>query len=123
MVDEKSPTSVAAEAGGSRAADLRRESNWGGEHQLVVLMGARLVLSVVSLGVTLALEAVGGDFTTAEWRGFYATVAFAFLATIVYGVALHRVVRPQRFAALNVITDIGIVTALVHFSGGHDSVF
>jgi two-component system sensor histidine kinase PilS (NtrC family) len=86
-------------------------------------MGARLALALLSLGVTLGLEAGGGNFTTAEWRGFYATVAFAFTATIVYGVFLHRVVSPQRFAVLNVATDIAIVTALVHFSGGHESVF
>jgi two-component system sensor histidine kinase PilS (NtrC family) len=86
-------------------------------------MAARLVLSAVSLGVTLGLEAAGENFTTAEWRGLYATIAFAFLATIVYGVVLHRVVHPQRFAMLNVCTDIAIVTALVQFSGGHDSVF
>jgi two-component system sensor histidine kinase PilS (NtrC family) len=86
-------------------------------------MAARLVLSAVSLGVTLGLEAAGEDFTTAEWQGLYATIAFAFLATIVYGVVLHRVVHPGRFAALNVVTDIAIVTALVEFSGGHDSVF
>jgi two-component system sensor histidine kinase PilS (NtrC family) len=86
-------------------------------------MAARLVLSAVSLGVTLGLEAAGENFTTAEWRGLYATIAFAFLATIVYGVVLNRVVHPRRFAALNVVTDIAIVTALVQFSGGHDSVF
>ena len=86
-------------------------------------MGARLVLSVSSLVITLALEAAGGDFTTSEWRGFYATVAFAFAATIVYGVVLHRFLSPQGYAALNVLTDIAIVTGLVHFSGGADSVF
>jgi two-component system sensor histidine kinase PilS (NtrC family) len=86
-------------------------------------MAARLALSAVSLGVTLGLEAAGENFTTAEWRGFYATIAFAFFATIIYGVVLHRVVHPRRFAALNVVTDIAIVTALVQFSGGHDSAF
>jgi two-component system sensor histidine kinase PilS (NtrC family) len=86
-------------------------------------MGVRLALSVVSLGVTLALEAAGENFTTAEWRGFYATIAFAFLATIVYGVVLNRIFSPRHFAAINVVTDVAIVTALIHFSGGHDSVF
>jgi two-component system sensor histidine kinase PilS (NtrC family) len=93
------------------------------EHRIAALMGARLVISVVSLVVTLALEAAGGDFTTAEWRGFYATVAFAFAATIVYGVVLHRFLSPKGYAALNVVTDVAIVTGLVHFSGGADSVF
>jgi two-component system sensor histidine kinase PilS (NtrC family) len=102
---------------------FRFERDRGFERRLVVLMAARLVLSAVSLGVTLGLEAAGENFTTAEWWGFYATIAFAFLATIIYGVVLHRVVHPRRFAALNVVTDVAIVTALVQFSGGHDSVF
>lgn len=93
------------------------------EKRIASLMGARLALSLVSLVVTLGLEAAGEDFTTAEWRGFYATVAFAFAATIVYGVVLHRFFTPQGFASLNVITDIAIVTALVQFSGGAESVF
>ncbi len=84
-----------AEAGaevGSKA-----DSNRILEHRIAALMGARLVLSVVSLVVTLGLEAAGGDFTTAEWRGFYATVALAFAATIVYGVVLHRLLpAPKR---------------------------
>jgi two-component system sensor histidine kinase PilS (NtrC family) len=110
-----------AEVGG--AVGSRADSNRILEHRIAALMGARLVLSVSSLVVTLALEAAGGDFTTSEWRGFYATVAFAFAATIVYGVALHRFLSPQGYAALNVLTDIAIVTGLVHFSGGADSVF
>jgi two-component system sensor histidine kinase PilS (NtrC family) len=105
------------------ASDLRSASERGIEQLLVVLMGARLGVSVLALGVTLGLEAAGENFTTAEWRGFYATIAFAFLATIFYGVVLHRVFSPRRFAALNVVTDVAIVTALVHFSGGSDSVF
>jgi two-component system sensor histidine kinase PilS (NtrC family) len=103
---------------------VRRPGPDGGlERRLGQLMGARLALSIVSLGVTLGLEAAGEHFTTAEWRGFYSTVAFAFLATIGYAVAMRRVVHPRRFAAANVVTDLAIVTSLVHFSGGPDSVF
>jgi two-component system sensor histidine kinase PilS (NtrC family) len=114
---------VSSGDGAGVAGAIRSESDRGLEQRVVVLMGVRLALSVVSLGVTLALEAAGENFTTAEWRGFYATIAFAFLATIVYGVVLNRVTSPRHFAAINVATDIAIVTALIHFSGGHDSVF
>jgi two-component system sensor histidine kinase PilS (NtrC family) len=121
---KREPTAAAGSDEGARTtAGSRSQSDHGIEQRLVVLMAARLALSVVSLGVTLGLEAAGEDFTTAEWRGFYATVAFAFMATIFYGMVLHRVIRPRRFAALNVATDVAIVTALVHFSGGSDSVF
>jgi two-component system sensor histidine kinase PilS (NtrC family) len=95
----------------------------GLERRLVVLMAARLALSLVSLGIALALDAAGGNVTVTEWSGFYVTVAVAFLATVGYGLILPRVRRQKRFAAINIATDIAIVSALVHFSGGRDSVF
>jgi two-component system sensor histidine kinase PilS (NtrC family) len=86
-------------------------------------MGARLALSLVSLGVAVALEAAGWIYSPAEWRGFYGTVIFALVATIGYGLILRRVRRVKRFAVLNIATDIAIVSALVHLSGGSDSPF
>jgi len=95
----------------------------GLEKRLLVLMGARLALSLLSLGIAAALEAAGWSYSPAEWRGFYGTVIFAFVATIGYGLILRRVQRVQRFAVLNIATDIAIVSALVHLSGGSDSPF
>jgi two-component system sensor histidine kinase PilS (NtrC family) len=95
----------------------------GLEKRLVILMGARLALSLVSLGIAVALEAAGWIYSPAEWRGFYGTVIFALVATIGYGLILRRVRRVERFAALNIATDIAIVSALVHLSGGSDSPF
>jgi two-component system sensor histidine kinase PilS (NtrC family) len=92
------------------------------QQRLVLLMGARLALALVSLGIALALDTVG-DTGEGEWRGLYGTVAFAFGATVLYGVLLPRIRRPQRFAAINIATDIALVSALVHFSGGPESVF
>jgi two-component system sensor histidine kinase PilS (NtrC family) len=86
-------------------------------------MGARLALSLLSLGIAVVLEAVGWSYSPAEWRGFYGTVIFAFVATIGYGLILRRVKRFKRFAVLNIATDIAIVSALVHLSGGSDSPF
>jgi two-component system sensor histidine kinase PilS (NtrC family) len=93
------------------------------EQRLVMLMGARLALALVSLGIALALDTTIGDVDAPGRRGLYATVAFAFLATAFYGLVLPRVLHPRRFAAFNIATDIAIVSALVHFSGGPDSVF
>ena len=89
--------------------------------RLVVLMGARLALALVSLGLALALDTVG-EPREGEWGGLYGTVAFAFGATVLYGLLLPGIRRPQRFAATNIATDIAVVSALVHFSGGPDSV-
>jgi two-component system sensor histidine kinase PilS (NtrC family) len=86
-------------------------------------MGARLALSLVSLGIAVALEAAGWSYSPSEWRGFYGTVIFAFVATIGYGLILRRVRRVKRFVVLNIATDIAIVSALVHLSGGADSPF
>jgi two-component system sensor histidine kinase PilS (NtrC family) len=93
------------------------------EQRLVVLMGARLTLALVSLGIALALDTAVGDASEAERRGLYGTVALAFVATVVYGVLLPRIRRPQRFAAINIATDIAVVSSLVHFSGGPESDF
>ncbi len=90
---------------------------------LVILMGARLALSLVSLGIAVALDAVGVGYRFAQPRGLWGTVGFAFLATAVYGLVLPRVRNQKRFAAVNIGTDIAIVSGLVGFSGGVDSVF
>jgi len=92
------------------------------QRRLVALMAARLALAVLSLGIALAVD-TAVDLGIEDWRGLYGTVAFAFVATALYGVALPRVRRRTRFAAINVATDIGVVSALVHFSGSADSVF
>jgi two-component system sensor histidine kinase PilS (NtrC family) len=91
--------------------------------RLVMLMGGRLALALASLGIALALDTTVGDVDAPGRRGLYGTVAFAFLATAFYGMVLPRIQRPRRFAALNIATDIAIVSALVNFSGGPDSVF
>jgi two-component system sensor histidine kinase PilS (NtrC family) len=95
----------------------------GLERRLVVLMAARLALSLLSLGIALMLDAFGDFTTVAQWGGVYVTVAGAFLLTVGYGLVLPHIRRQRRFAALNLATDIAIVTALVHFSGGSESVF
>jgi two-component system sensor histidine kinase PilS (NtrC family) len=95
----------------------------GLEKRLLILLGARLALSFVSLGFAVALEGAGWSYSPAEWRGFYGTVIFALVATIGYGLILRRVRRVERFAVLNIATDIAIVSALVHLSGGSDSPF
>jgi two-component system sensor histidine kinase PilS (NtrC family) len=90
--------------------------------RLVALMAARLALALLSLLIALAVD-TSVDLGIEDWRGLYGTVAMAFVATALYGVALPRVRRRRRFAAMNVVTDIGIVSALVHFSGNADTVF
>jgi two-component system sensor histidine kinase PilS (NtrC family) len=90
---------------------------------LVVLMAARLGLALVSLGIALAVDSTLDEIGDPGRVGLYTTVASAFLATVLMGVLLPRIRRPQGFGALNIAADIAIVSALVHFSGGPDSLF
>lgn len=93
------------------------------ERLLLILMATRLGLSMASLGIALLLEAIGGAITITEWNGFYGAVAASFVLTLLYRPFVGRIRRPQRFAAVNFATDIVLVSALVLFSGGSDSVF
>jgi len=100
---------------------LRRKGAF--EQRLAVLMASRLVLSLVSLGIALGLDTAVGELLEQQRWGLYGTVSFAFLATALYGLILPRIQRPARFAGINIAADISIVSALVYFSGGADSVF
>ena len=93
------------------------------EQRLVVLMGARLGLALVSLGIALALDSTTVGLEPADRRGLFATVAVAFLATALTGAFLPHIRNPRAFGAFHIAADIGIVSALVHFSGGPDSLF
>jgi two-component system sensor histidine kinase PilS (NtrC family) len=99
----------------------------GGEErlarQLMLLMGARLAIATTSLGVGLALDLLGGHVTVIEWEGFYTAAAVAFVATLAYRPFIGKVGHPRRFAALNIALDMGLVSALVLFSGGSESIF
>jgi len=93
------------------------------ERRLVQLLLARLALTLLSFGIAIGLDGMGAQITAEVRLGLYSTVAVAFGATILSGVLLSRVRRPLHFASLQIATDVGIVTSLVHFSGGRESVF
>jgi two-component system sensor histidine kinase PilS (NtrC family) len=93
------------------------------QRHVTVRMAARLALAVAGLGIALGLEAVGGGATISEWNGFYGVVAVVFVATLIYWPFAGRVQRMRPFALANLGLDLGLVTALVVFSGGSESVF
>ena len=87
------------------------------------LVGARLLLAGLSLGLAVTLDKLdGGQGNPAIW-GVYWTVVAAFIATIVSALMAPRTRDPNRFATVQVAIDVAIVTALVYFSGGGESVF
>jgi PAS domain S-box-containing protein len=88
------------------------------ERLLLVLMGARLALAVGSFGIGITLDAIGRETPATQWPGFYVAVGLCFVATLVYRPFVGRIERPRAFAAVNVATDLALVSALVLFSGG-----
>ncbi len=87
------------------------------------LLGARLLLAGLSLGLAVAIDRIdASDFGTGL-GGVYWTIVIAFMATIVSAQMIHRTQDPARFATLQVAIDLSIVTSLVYFSGGGESVF
>jgi two-component system sensor histidine kinase PilS (NtrC family) len=90
--------------------------------QLIRLIGARLMLALLVLGVALTLVGVR-EGSEAEERGLYGTMAAAFLVSAVYAAVMPRVRRLGRFGAVQLATDIALLTSLVYFSGGKDSLF
>ena len=93
-----------------------------GRDQLLRFMGARLLLALLVLGVALTLVGVR-DGSEAEERGLYGTMVATFLASLVYVAVLPRVRRLARFGALQLATDVALLTSIVYFSGGKDSIF
>ena len=87
------------------------------------LMTARLVLLLAILGAAFALTWVDRSFAESAEVGLYGTIVFAFLSTVVFAATLPRVVRPSRLGASLVATDLIAISALVHFTGGSESVF
>ncbi|MEM9175734.1 MAG: ATP-binding protein [Myxococcota bacterium] len=87
------------------------------------LIGGRLLLAGLSLGLAVAIDRMEGGSSHSGIWGVYWTVIAAFVATIVSASMVHRTAEPARFATLQVGIDVTIVTALVYFSGGGESFF
>jgi two-component system sensor histidine kinase PilS (NtrC family) len=87
------------------------------------LLFARLVLTGLSFGIALALEAPDGELAESARGGLFATVALAFGATAISGTLVRSIQKIGLFGAVQIAIDVAIATSLVHFSGGDESVF
>lgn len=90
---------------------------------LVRITAARLALAIGALAVALVFIGVGRDGAEAAETALYGVLAAGFLLTALFAGALPFVARPDWFGALQLVVDVALVTALVHFSGGADSFF
>ena len=93
------------------------------ERRLVWLMGGRLFLALTSLVIAAGLDGIGRELSNEARNGIYWTVTFAFFAAVISGTSFGRIRNPSRFAAMQIAMDVAIVTSLVHFNGGRESVF
>jgi two-component system sensor histidine kinase PilS (NtrC family) len=93
------------------------------ERRLIWLMGGRLVLALSSLALAAGLDGLGRELSDEARSGIYWTVTFAFFVAVLSGASFNRIRNPQRFANLQIGMDAIIVSFLVYFSGGRDSVF
>jgi two-component system sensor histidine kinase PilS (NtrC family) len=88
---------------------------------LVRLLVARLVLAIFAFVLALALSPEGQS--DAQVLGLWAALALAFLSTAVSAALMNRVQRLAAFGGLQLLADVAVVTALVHFSGSGVSAF
>ena len=108
------------------AANARRSPEAASplRHRMLPLLAGRLIVAFGILVGALALTAERARAgTDVPERGLYATVVLAFVTTILAVVVNSRVRRRRAFAGLQLASDVAIVSALVHFSGGKDSFF
>jgi two-component system sensor histidine kinase PilS (NtrC family) len=86
-------------------------------------MAVRLVLLLAILGAALALARVDRSFSEDADLGLYGTIVFAFLSTAIFAAISPRVEYAGRFGAALVGIDLITICALVHYTGGSESVF
>jgi two-component system sensor histidine kinase PilS (NtrC family) len=94
--------------------------------RLVALMAARVLIVTLTLGAVVVIQTLSQR--TAELGepfGWFVMglLAAVYVASILYAVRLPRTRDLVRFGAVQLIGDIGVITALVHVTGGAESGF
>jgi two-component system sensor histidine kinase PilS (NtrC family) len=90
---------------------------------LVRVTGARLVLAVGALAAAGVFIGIGRPNAGNAESALYGVLCAGILIAALFAAALPFVTRVARFGALLVGVDLALVTAVVHFSGGADSIF
>ena len=86
------------------------------------LMGWRVVLVTLLLGLSLAFQVTKGE----RVETFYALIVFTYGATILYALILQHLVRPEvlvRFAWGQIAIDFIVESVLIARTGGIESPF
>lgn len=85
------------------------------------LMGMRLVLTAAVFFTAIVLNSINGS--TEIERGLFGALAVAFFSAACLGITAKVPALRERLLWAQIPIDMGIVTSLVHFSGGSDSIF
>jgi two-component system sensor histidine kinase PilS (NtrC family) len=102
-----------------RAAEKRGPAR----RTLVRITTARLALAIGALAAAGVFIGVGRPQGRAAEGALYAVLSAGILSAALFAAALPFVQRVGRFGALLLGVDIALVSAVVHFSGGADSIF
>jgi two-component system sensor histidine kinase PilS (NtrC family) len=85
-----------------------------------VAVATALMLSVVAVAMSLdTLDTLAGPFG----RFVSALLATTYVATLAYAVTLKRLADPVRFAYVQIVVDLTLITLLVHATGGAQSAY
>ncbi len=114
--------SASAEQDVSEAAQAQGVTRRVTRDRVVRVMLARLFLTVGALALALTLVGAGRLHEQAE-AGLYGTLTAAFAVSLVYAAVVPWVRRLGLFARFQLGADLLLVTALVGYSGGADSIF
>jgi two-component system sensor histidine kinase PilS (NtrC family) len=92
--------------------------------RITYLMLFRLVLISLVLGATILLGWLTDvDLGTPNAELLFGIIAATYVLTIVYALAISRVVNRLRFAYIQLALDLVIATLLVHITGGAQSAY
>lgn len=108
-------------------ATIPREESPGGvrllKRQLAWYFLLRVVFLTLILGITAVLEAMGHRLPIDKLHYPLLFIGGVYLFTIASAVLAARIKDPRRFATLQIIFDILLISALVFFSGTSHSLF
>ncbi len=85
------------------------------------LMAMRLVLTAAVFFTTLVLNSLNGN--AGIERGLFGALAVAFFSAACLGLVTKIPAFRERLLWAQIPIDVGVITGLVHFSGGSDSIF
>ena len=91
--------------------------------RMVGVTAARLVLAIGALALALATVGVGREGAEDAESALYGALAVAFLLTALFAAVLPTARKLSGVGAAQLVADIAVVSALVHYSGGAGSFF